>query len=82
MNFGYRNLCRFTNRFFTRSFGEKLMACDNNTDGLSVLRILSEIKKKPTILQKRHSYLICEKSETLDVTVHEDFSLNVLCAVF
>ncbi|VDD91053.1 unnamed protein product [Enterobius vermicularis] len=50
------------------SFGEKLMACDNNTDGLSVLRILSEIKKKPTILQKRHSYLICEKSETLDVT--------------
>uniref|UniRef100_A0A0N5AK54 Pre-rRNA-processing protein TSR1 homolog n=1 Tax=Syphacia muris TaxID=451379 RepID=A0A0N5AK54_9BILA len=51
------------------SFGNcKLLNCDNNTDGVAALRLLSEIKKKRTVLQKRHSYLVCEKAEALDKT--------------
>lgn len=46
---------------------EKLLHCDNNSDGLNALRTISTMKKKSTILQKRHSHVFVEKAECCDI---------------
>uniref|UniRef100_A0A915A692 Pre-rRNA-processing protein TSR1 homolog n=1 Tax=Parascaris univalens TaxID=6257 RepID=A0A915A692_PARUN len=50
------------------SFGDaKLMACESDSDGLLALRLISSVKKKPMIIQKRRPHLLVEKTEVVDV---------------
>ncbi|VDK49588.1 unnamed protein product [Anisakis simplex] len=50
------------------SFGEaKLLGCDNDSDGLLALRLMSNIKKKAMVIQKRRAHILVEDAEPVDV---------------
>lgn len=49
------------------------MPCDNENDGLLILRMVSTMKKKHCILQKIRPHLIAECAEMTEVEVHISF---------
>ncbi|VDM38950.1 unnamed protein product [Toxocara canis] len=49
------------------SFGDaKLMACESDSDGLLALRLISTMKKKPMVTQRRRPHVLIEKTEAVD----------------